>query len=114
MGPLSRFAPPVAVMALIFYLSAQPGLDSGLDFDYVLRKLAHATIFALLWLTVARAMRWRRPILATAIALGYAVSDEIHQSFVTDRHGSPTDVGIDAVGIAAAAGLATASRARSR
>jgi VanZ family protein len=111
MGPLNRFAPPAAVMALIFYLSAQPGLDSGLGFDYALRKLAHMTIFAALWLTVARALRWRRPLLATAIALAYAVSDEVHQSFVTDRHGSLTDVGIDAVGIAAAA-LATASRAR--
>jgi MYXO-CTERM domain-containing protein len=97
---LSRYAPPLAVMALIFALSATPDLSTGLGlWDTVLRKLAHITIFGVLWLTLARAADWRRPILATAIALAYAVSDEVHQSFVEGRHGSPVDVAIDALGI---------------
>src|SRR5918998_6506033 len=51
MGPVSRYAPPLAVMALIFALSATPDLSSGLGtWDLVLRKLAHVTIFAVLWL----------------------------------------------------------------
>lgn len=100
MATVSRYAPPVAVMALIFALSATPDLSSGLGaWDMVLRKLAHITIFGVLWLTLARAARWRRPVVTTAIALGYAVSDELHQSFVEGRHGTPVDVAIDALGI---------------
>lgn len=97
---LSLYAPPLAVMALIFALSGTPDLSSGLGaWDTLLRKLAHITIFGVLWLTLARATRWRRPILSTAIALLYAISDELHQSFVAGRHGSPVDVAIDAAGI---------------
>ena len=100
MDVVSRYAPPLAVMALIFALSATPDLSSGLGaWDLVLRKLAHITIFGVLWLTLARAVRWRKPVPTAVIALLYAVSDEVHQSFVEGRHGSPVDVLIDAVGI---------------
>jgi VanZ family protein len=44
------------------------------------------------------------------LAVLYAVSDEVHQTFVAGRHGSPRDVLIDAVG--AALGLLVAVRAR--
>ncbi len=99
-GPVSRYAPPLAVMALIFALSATPDLSSGLGaWDTLLRKLAHITIFGLLWLTLARAAYWRRPLLATAVAILYAISDELHQSVVEGRHGTPVDVAIDALGI---------------
>jgi hypothetical protein len=104
MGPVSRYGPPLAVMALIFALSATPDLSSGLGaWDFALRKLAHITIYAVLWLTLARATDWRRPILATAIAILYAISDEFHQSFVEGRHGTPVDVAIDTLGMALAA-----------
>jgi hypothetical protein len=104
MRPVSRYAPPVAVMALIFGLSATPDLSSGLgSWDLLLRKAAHITIFAALWLTFARATDWRRPIAATVAALLYAGSDEFHQTFVGGRHGAPADVAIDAIGIGIAA-----------
>ena len=104
MGRVSRYAPPVAVMALIFALSATPDLSTGLGvWDLVLRKIAHVTIFAVLWLTLARATGWRRPVAATVAALLYASSDELHQTFVDGRHGTPVDVAIDAIGIAIAA-----------
>jgi VanZ family protein len=91
-------------MALIFALSATPDLSSGLGtWDFVLRKIAHVTIFAVLWLTFARATQWRRPVAATVAALLYAASDEWHQTFVEGRHGTPVDVGIDAIGIGIAA-----------
>ena len=123
MGPIGRYGPPLAVMALIFALSAQPDLNSGLGvWDTILRKLGHMTIYAVLWLALARAFDWRRPLLAAAIALAYACSDEWHQSCVEGRHGAPIDVAIDACGIALAwlawaltarhARAATASRAR--
>ena len=100
---LSRYAPPLAVMTLIFALSATPDLSSGLGaWDTLLRKLAHVTIFGVLWLTLARATHWRRPILATVVAVLYAISDEVHQTFVEGRHGTPVDVAIDSAGIALA------------
>jgi len=114
MGPVSRYAPPLAVMALIFALSATPDLSSGLGtWDFILRKTAHVGIFGLLWLTVARASDWRRPSLAALIAVLYAASDELHQSFVQGRHGTAVDVMIDSVGIGLAA-LAWAITARRR
>ncbi len=101
-------------MALIFALSATPDLGTGLGtWDLVLRKIAHVTIYAVLWLTLARATDWRRPIAVTIGALLYAGSDELHQSFVEGRHGTPVDVVIDAIGIGLAA-LAWTLAARSR
>lgn len=100
MDLVSRYGPPLAMMTLIFLLSATPDLSSGLGtWDLVLRKLAHVTIFGALWLTLARAVRWRRPMLAAVVAILYAISDEVHQSFVQGRHGSPVDVAIDTLGI---------------
>ncbi|MEJ7824834.1 MAG: VanZ family protein [Solirubrobacteraceae bacterium] len=114
MAALNRYAPPAAVMALIFALSATPDLSSGLGtWDLVLRKIAHVAIFAVLWLSLTRACQWRRPVTMTAVAVLYAASDELHQTFVSGRHGSPLDVAIDAFGIGAAV-LAWALTARRR
>ena len=105
-SPIGRFAPPLGLMAAIFYLSAQPDLGTDLGvWDTVLRKLAHMTEFGLLWLLWWRALGYTRPALAVAIALGYAISDELHQSFVDGRHGAVSDVAIDALGVGLA-GLA--------
>ena len=101
-------------MTIIFALSATPDLNSGLgSLDLILRKAAHITIFGALWLTFARATEWRRPVAATVAALLYAGSDEFHQTFVQGRHGAPSDVAIDAIGIGLAA-LAWTVAARRR
>jgi VanZ family protein len=100
---VSRFAPPLALMAVIFVLSAQPDLGTGLGtIDLVGRKLVHMTEYGLLWLLWLRALRWRAPRAAAAIALAYAATDELHQTFVEGRHGTPVDVLIDSLGIAVA------------
>src|ERR1700742_3117589 len=89
--------PPVALMGLIFYLSAQPDLSSGLgNWDLVLRKCAHMTEYALLtvlwWRALKDELNPRRALaLAYAITVAYSITDEIHQTFVTGRHGSPVD-----------------------
>ena len=116
MAALGRFAPPLALMAVIFALSAQPDLNSGLGWiDLVARKAAHMAEFGLLWLLWHRALRWRLPWIAAAIAVVYAVSDEIHQHFVSGRVGSPLDVAIDAAGVALAwAAVALVRRRRGR
>jgi VanZ family protein len=96
--------PPVALMVLIFFLSAQPDLNSGLGvIDLVGRKFIHAGEYALLCFLWWRALRTvlpprQAPLAALAIAVGYSCTDEFHQTFVHGRHGTPVDVLIDAVG----------------
>jgi VanZ family protein len=96
-------------MGLIFFLSAQPDLSSGLGTaDLILRKIAHATVYGLLWLLWWRALRGVAPeggavAAAMLITVGYAISDEWHQSFVEGRHGSAVDVLIDTAGASLAA-----------
>ena len=110
---VSRFAPPLALMALIFALSAQPDLNSGLGtIDFVGRKLIHMTEYGLLFLLWLRAFEWRRPLAAAVIAVAYSATDEFHQAFVEGRHGTPVDVLIDSLGIAIAYGAWRWSRAR--
>jgi hypothetical protein len=102
-GLAGRFLPPLALMAVIFIVSAQPDLNSGLGvIDFVGRKVLHATEYGALWWLWLRAFDFRRRWLAAAIALAYAATDEYHQTFVHGRHGTPVDVGVDAVGVAVA------------
>lgn len=110
---LRRAPAPLAFMGLIFYLSSQPDLSTGLGtWDFVLRKLAHITEYGLLaalayWALhpSARPPLYRALPLAGAIALAYAATDEYHQTFVEGRHGTPSDLLFDLVGIVLAAAL---------
>jgi VanZ family protein len=99
-GPFVRNWLPVLVWAgIIFAFSSVPDLGTGLGgWDLVLRKIAHTAEYAILGALLARATS--RPVLAFALGTLYAVSDEVHQSFVPGRLGSPLDVAIDAVGVA--------------
>lgn len=102
-------------MGLIFLLSAQPDLNSGLGtLDLYLRKAAHMTEYALLSLLWWRALRTDSPLPAALIAVAYAVTDEWHQSFVDGRHAAATDVLIDAIGVTLGVLAFRASRARWR
>src|SRR4051812_483283 len=106
---LDPWLPPFALMAGIFALSAQPGLNSRLGGGGLLgRKIIHASEYALLCFLWWRALRTvvppaRAVALAFALSFAYAISDELHQLSVHGRHGSPVDVGIDSVGAGLAA-----------
>jgi VanZ family protein len=93
----TRWLPVLVWAGVIFAFSSIPSLNSGLGtWDYVLRKGAHMTEYAILAGLLIRAtgsFAW-----AFGIAVAYAATDEFHQTFVRGRHGSPIDVGIDAVG----------------
>jgi VanZ family protein len=103
--------PVVAWAAFIFGLSSVPDLGTGLGgWDLVLRKIAHAAEYAVLGALLLRATG--RTGLAFALGALYAVSDEIHQSFVPGRLGSPLDVAIDAAGVAVGIALWQTVRAR--
>ena len=115
MRAISRFGPPLALMAVIFAFSAQPDLGTGLGvWDTILRKATHMAEYGLLWYLWHRALALESPVPAAAIALAYAATDEFHQTFVEGRHGSPVDVLIDAVGIAIAIAIHARRRARRR
>lgn len=117
-GKLVNLLPPLALMGVIFLLSAQPGLSTGLGFwDLILRKLAHIGSFGLLtllwWRALAPLIGRSLPV-AAVISFLYAIGDEYHQSFVEDRNGSPLDVAIDTVGIGIAVLLARSAWFRRR
>jgi len=107
-------------MAVIFWLSNQPALphpgrkvgvsdDLG---DYA----AHAFVFGVLTLLAWWALRTSWPKLpafltsrpagsAAAFSVLYAISDEVHQSFVPGRWAKGSDLVADCVGILAMTGL---------
>jgi VanZ family protein len=94
----SLWAPVVLWAALIFALSSIPSLATDLGvWDTILRKGAHMTEYAILALLLFRALG--SELHAFVFGLAYAISDEIHQLFVSGRHGSPVDVTIDAAGL---------------
>ena len=101
-----RWVPAIADAALIFILSAQPNLHLAAepDLDFILHKVAHLIVYAVLGWLVARAIdgptRSPRFLVAATLLLcvAYAATDELHQSFVPGRGPSPRDVVIDAAG----------------
>lgn len=104
---VSLWLPVAAWCSLIFYLSSVPNLKTDLGFwDTVLRKAAHMVEFGALYLLLRRAfaggtrLTMREAVAASAVgAFIYAVSDEMHQAFVSTRGPSPLDVAIDSAGI---------------
>lgn len=105
--------PPLAWMLLIFIVSAQPTLPHAPQafLDLLLKKGAHMLEYAILFVLLWRALSVSRPslsslIMALALTMLYAASDEFHQTFVPGRQGRLTDVLIDSSGAAMAA-LAT-------
>ena len=77
----------------------------------VVRKCAHVTEFAIFALLLWRAARatiykqsagWSRKATVFAItgAVLFAISDEVHQSYVPGRQGAAMDVLIDSLGVA--------------
>ncbi len=98
----------LAWMGLIFFLSAQPDLPHAPQpwLDTALKKAGHALLYGVLayfyWGALGGdGVRGAR-LLAWGLAVLYAVTDEIHQSFVPGRTPAATDVVIDGVGAAVA------------
>ena len=95
---LLLWLPVVVWAAVIFAFSSVPDLGTGLGgWDLVLRKIAHTAEYAILGALLLRATG--RIGVALALGIAYAVSDEIHQTFVPGRAGKPLDVAIDTLGL---------------
>ena len=111
---LWHWFPPLAWMALIFVLSAQPDLPhaKGRWLDLLLKKAGHAAVYGVLAWLYRRALR-RHVLTGTVLravsfglAVAYAASDEYHQTFVPGRNGNLVDVAVDGVGACGAMLLA--------
>jgi VanZ family protein len=97
---LALWLPVVFWAGVIFTLSSIPGLGTGLGaWDLLLRKLAHVAEYAVLGALLQRAIR-REPA-AVLLGSAYAVTDEVHQAFVSGRQGSPLDWLVDTAGVVA-------------
>lgn len=104
---------PLLVMAALYWLSSLPGTPSPEDpavysLFYWLSPLVQNVLHVPAYVALAWAWHWAlgawlrmssaRVITAWAIASGYGVFDEWHQSFVPGRYASLTDVAFDAAG----------------
>ncbi len=93
-----RWAPLVLWMLLIFVLSHQPkgSIPDAGDWDLLVKKGGHFLGYAFLWLLARRA--GFTPWAALALAVAFALSDELHQRSIPGRNGQLLDLLIDAAG----------------
>lgn len=111
-------------MGVIFYFSSQPAVQSaklsthvteltisffGFDMgvgglEFYIRKSAHFIVYLILGGLTLHALKWSRvsraTVVAFAICVFYAISDEFHQLFVLGRSAQVRDVFIDGIGAA--------------
>lgn len=119
---LLRYVPMLTVMGTIFFLSHQPHLpipDTIEEQDKILHAIAYGvlaatTLFGLshrITQTISPARGNQGTSPRTCLILNglgvilfcllYGISDEIHQSFIPDRHSSMSDVAADSIGAGA-------------
>lgn len=98
---LSKYAPVVIWMVLMFFFSSRSDLPTTgtITEDFLSKKIAHILEYTLLMFLMYRAVGTKNPAKAFLFALIYAFSDEIHQLFIPYRTGKLRDVGIDSIGL---------------
>lgn len=107
---LLRWLPALACMLLIFWFSSQPDLPRPQSdwLNFVMRKTAHFSIYAVLALCYLYALNsWQHWRIALVLAILYAISDEYHQSWTPNRRPAWTDVLIDTAGAMTSLALVT-------
>lgn len=101
------WGPVLAWMVLIFYLSSYPRISVSETYivNFLLFKTFHVIEYSILFFLLFRATRQtvknKRRVLVYVFLISflYAISDEVHQSFVPTREGKIRDVFIDTIGI---------------
>jgi VanZ family protein len=103
----------LAWMALLFYLSHQPSLQTPMLFSFQ-DKVLHAVVYAVLGLLLlaaqprqAQGYSWKQVGISVLIASLYGLSDEIHQYFVPGRSSEVLDWMADSIGALLAVSLLT-------
>jgi len=91
-----KWIPALLTMEIIFWFSSRPSNELP-NFDWadaLIKKSGHVFEFAVLafWCWFALGTKKNRRWLAWLLAILYAVTDEVHQSFVPGRFPSVWDV----------------------
>ncbi|MCK4389243.1 MAG: VanZ family protein [Desulfobacterales bacterium] len=88
---------------LIFYISGIPHFSTGSQ-GFLSRKIGHSLVYGIFTVLLWKSIPWfennllKKSLLCAFIVLAYAISDEIHQSFVPGRHGNIKGVLFDLIG----------------
>lgn len=103
MAALKHWVPSLLWAALIFslsHMSAPPG--TSLAPDYVGHFLIYGCLaLTLIWGITAgfrQLLTGRRVLIVWLLATLYGISDEVHQSFIPERHASLQDVVVNTLG----------------
>lgn len=72
--------------------------DGARVLNFIIRKLAHISVFGLLGIFLYNALKKNKLAIAWFLTTLYAASDEFHQSLVPNRTASVTDVLLDSGG----------------
>ncbi len=107
---LYYWLPPLLWMAIIFYFSSFPkvSITENTLYAFIFFKTLHIIEYAILYFLLFRAFYFLNNkkfslkdkfILTISIAILYAISDEVHQTFVPTREGRLRDVFIDTASI---------------
>ena len=94
------------VWAVFEFLFPQLGLHQAAAIHVIIRKAAHVSEYFILGLLLLRAFRagsrgtwkWRWSFIAIICLILWSLGDEFHQSFISTRTASMTDVAIDTAG----------------
>lgn len=101
--------PPIAFMAVIFFMSSRQriAVSDVYTVNFALFKSLHVIEYAALYFLFFRAFYASISknnlstifLLAACATLAYAVTDELHQTFIPTRNGAYRDIFIDSIGI---------------
>jgi VanZ family protein len=104
-----NWGPAILLMLGIFFLSSRQRVSVADSFtiNFIFFKSLHVIEYATLFFLVFRAMYKtfsnlelsKILFLSVIICVAYAISDEVHQTFVPTRNGTIIDVFIDTIGI---------------
>jgi VanZ family protein len=91
-----RWGTAIVLMAVIFKFSSTPGneLPNFGSMDDLVKKGGHMLGYGLLSTAYWHGLKWdkKRIRWAWIFAVLFAITDEYHQSFISERHPSPIDV----------------------
>lgn len=104
------WGPPLVWMSIIFFFSSRESVavSDVYTWNFIFFKTLHMIEYAGLYFLLFRAilqndrssdLKKRALIAAFVLTFLYAVSDEIHQTYVPTREGTFRDVGIDVFGM---------------
>lgn len=98
-SPIGAWLPVFLWAGIIFFLSSltNPKASQFFIWDFVIKKIAHMSEYAILFLIILRATK-KNWVLSLVLTVLYSISDEIHQGFIPGRTPAIYDIGLDTSG----------------